>query len=146
MQATGRRGRALAEWTVAIVLLAGGVWAAGRVVDRLRQLERVVPISPLSASEVATSAVAGVPASIPPRSVSVPILALGDNLLIKVGDRAADVLARLEGLAVAGVAGVERLATGERITREFAHAAGRFHLVLEAEATGVARVTGIYVP
>jgi hypothetical protein len=143
---TRRRGRALAEWTVAVALLAGGVWAADRVIDQVRRLERVVPVTPLSAREAADSTAPVAPASIPPRSVSVPLLAIGDNLLIKVGDRAADVLARLEGLAVAGVAGVERLATGERITREFAHAAGRFHLVLEAEPAGVARVTAIYVP
>ncbi len=138
MEVTRGRWRDLVEWTVAVALLFGGV-AVGVAITG--QLERVVPGTPVSARQPGAPSA---PASVPARAVSVPILELGNDIRIQVGDAAADIFPQLVGLVVAGANSTERLAGGERVTREFLHTGGRFHLITESRAEG-ARVTAIFV-
>lgn len=144
MDTTRGRSRAFVEWTVAVALLVGAL-ATG--LSMLVQLERVVPVTPVSAREPGVQHAPAAPAAVPPRAVSVPVLSLQGDVRIRVGEVAAEVFARIEGLAIAGADAVERRAGGERITREFVHAGGRFHLVTESGQAGSApRVTAIFVP
>ncbi len=138
MDATHGRLRALVEWTVAVGLLLSGV-AIG--LNLSGQLERVVPVTPVTAHQ---RDVPPTPPSVPPRAVSVPILDLTGDVRIQVGDAAGDALHRLQGLVVAGANGIERLASGERVTHEFLYSGVRFHVITESRAKG-AQVTGIFV-
>jgi len=135
------RMRSFVEWTVATALLVG-LFAVG--LNLLGQLRRVVPITPVIALEPEAPAP---PSVIPPRAVSVPMLPLAGNVRIQVGEFAADVLSRIQGLVDVRADAVERRTTGERTTREFRHAGGSFFLVMESAAAGAApRVTGIFIP
>lgn len=141
MDATGRRVSAVVEWTLAVAVLAclatAGLWLTGGS-DGLPPPARV--------SQTSAARGDAAPSSVPPRAVSVPLLALTGSVRIQVGEFAGDVLARIQGLVVAGADAVERGAGGERVTREFTHAGGRFLLVTEAQGDGAARVTGIFLP
>jgi hypothetical protein len=141
MHSSRGRLRSCAEWTVATAMLVGLLALGSNLIGEVR---RVAPSLPrVGAQELAAPAP---PAAVPPRSVSVPLLPLTGDVRIRVGDFAADVLKRVQGLAVIGSDAVERLGGGERVTREFAHPGGRFHLVMESIGDGEARVTGIFVP
>jgi hypothetical protein len=138
-----RRGRlrSCAEWTIAAAMLVG-VLALG--LNLIGEVRRVAPSLPIVGAQGQPAPAP--PAAVPPRAVSVPFLPLAGDVRIRVGDFAADVLKRVQGLAVIGSDAVERLGGGERVTREFAHPGGRFHLVTESIGKSEERVTAIFVP
>lgn len=138
-----RRGRwwSLVEWTVAGAFLAGLLMVS---VNLLSGIQRVAPMIPLIALE---SEAPIPPAAIPSRAVSVPLLPVAGNVYIQVGEFAAEVMSRLQGVVSARTDVVERGSVGERTTREFLYAGGRFFLVTEPASAGAApRVTGIFIP
>jgi hypothetical protein len=132
--------RSVVEWVVAAsVLLA----LAGVGLNLFGQLRKVTPVTQVIALEPEAPLP---PSIVPSRAVAVPLLALAGNVSIQVGEFAADVLDRIEGLVIPHANAVERLQNGDRITHEFGHAGGRFFLVTEPSAAGTPpRVTGIFI-
>ena len=141
MQATRVRFVSFLEWAVAAVVVVA-VAALGSIVAReIRTLNAVTPV------------IAGdtlpdppVPAGVPSRAVSVPILLLGDGNVVRVGERFEAVAARLAGALEIRPQAVERAPNGERLTRFFEYAGARFVLVFEPfEERGEPRIAAIYL-
>lgn len=133
--------RAIAEWVVAAGILAAVV-GGGTVA--LREFRTVAAVMPVSAREAA----AQVPtAGVPDRAVSVPVLLLANDVEVRVGDAAADVMKRLGSARELQPATAERGPRGVRETRVFTAAGTRFVLVLESfEDDSAMRVAAIYLP
>jgi hypothetical protein len=87
------------------------------------------------------------PAAIPARAVSVPVLPFLDGKEVRVGETAAAVAARLGRAAESGRQEIDRGSLGERMTRFYEYAGSRFILVFEPfERNGEPRVAAIYLP
>jgi hypothetical protein len=87
------------------------------------------------------------PAVIPARAVSVPVLPLADGKELKIGDSIAAVAARLGRAAESGRQEVDRGSLGERFTRFYEYAGARFILVFEpVDRGGELKVAAIYLP
>ena len=132
--------RAIAEWVVAAGILAGVV-AGGTVA--LREFRTVAAVMPVCAR----GAAAQVPtAGVPDRAVSVPVLLLSENVEIRVGDAAADVMKELADARELQPLAEERGPQGVRQTRVFDADGTRFVLVLEPSAADAElRVAAIYL-
>ena len=132
----------LVEWLVAAAFLCATVAVASLVVRELRG-----PVRVSVAAAPARPLVASVPAAVPARAVSVPVLPFLDGKEIRVGETAAAVAARLGRAAEVGRQEVDRGTLGERLTRFYEYAGSKFILVFEAfERNGEARVAAIYLP
>lgn len=141
MGAARARFGSLLEWLVAIGGIVA-VLAAGSVI--VRDFRTVSAVTPVIAHE---DALPDPPASVPARSVSVPVLLLSNGAAVHVGDPA-DELSRLTtaGAEVAPPT-IDRTPAGDRVTRFFAHSGQRFAVVLERlGGDGQARVAAIYLP
>jgi len=133
--------RSIAEWVVAAAILAG-VIAGGTAA--LREVRTVAAVMPVSARDAA----AQVPtAGVPDRAVSVPVLLLSEDLEVRVGDAAADVMKRLVDARELQPVAAERGPHGVRETRVLEAEGVRFVLVLEPiEHDAELRVAAIYLP
>jgi len=141
MVAARARVWSLLEWLAALVCIVG-LLALGSVV--VRDLRTVSAVTPVIANEEPP---ADPPASIPARSVSVPILVLSDGAQVRVGDPVADVVKRLSAGTEVAPPAIDRTASGERVTRFYAQGGQRFAVVLEPlGGDGQARVAAIYLP
>ena len=142
MDAPPRIGiRAVVEWVVAAALLAAVIGVGSNAV---RQVRAVTAITPVSADGAGTQ----VPtASVPDRAVSVPMLLLPNMGEIRVGDVAAEALARIENVREREAPAVERGPNGDRQTRVLEADGLRFVLVVEPfERDSEPRIAAIYVP
>jgi hypothetical protein len=132
----------LVEWMIAAAFLCATVAVASLVVKELQGPARVAAATP-----PARPLVAPMPASVPPRAVSVPVLPFIDGKEIRIGATAAAVAASLGRAAESGRQEVDRGTLGERLTRFYEYAGSRFILVFEPfERNGEARVAAIYLP
>lgn len=138
MDATRARVSSLFEWLAALACIIG-VIAIGSVL--VRDLSTVSAVAPVIAHEEPP---AEPPATIPPRSVSVPLIVFGDGSALRVGDPASAVSAHVGIDAEVAAPAVDRTASGERMTRFFAHDGQRFVVVLQP-ITGEVRVAAIYL-
>ena len=141
MDATRARLGSLLEWLGAIACIVAVLAIGGVLVRDLRTVSAVTPV--IAHEEAAPDP----PASVPSRSVSVPIVLLPDGSAIHVGDPVGE-LSRLRaaGGEVAPPT-IDRTADGDRVTRFFAHGGQRFAVVLEPlGGDGQARVAAIYLP
>ena len=133
-----RLGSAL-EWFVAALFLVATLAVAALIVREMR----VAPAAVAAAPEPTSYAI---PAAVPSRAISVPVLLLLDGKQIKVGDSVETVAATLGRSAEVGRQLVDRGALGERLTRFYEHDGTRFVLVFEPfERNGTPRVAGIYL-
>jgi hypothetical protein len=129
------------EWLLAAAIMAAAV-VLGSIA--IREARPVSPVVPVIAGESRTP---DVPAGVPSRAVSVPILLLGNGRDVRVGDRASDVAARIGGAARLVSESVERGGIRERVTRVYEYAGTAFVLVFEAiERTAEPRIAAIYLP
>jgi hypothetical protein len=141
MDATRARFSSLFEWLVALACILG-VAAIGSVL--LRDIGSVTAVAPVIAHE---EALPDPPATVPPRSVSVPVMLLADGSELRVGDAAADALAHLGADSEVAPRTIDRTSLGERVTRFYAQNGQRFAVVLQPLATdGEVRVAAIYLP
>ena len=132
----------LVEWVIAAGFLLATVAVASLVVRELRGPERIVAETP-----AARPLVASMPAAVPPRAVSVPVLPFLDGKEIRVGQTAATVAANLGRAAESGRQEVDRGTLGERLTRFYEYAGSKFIVVFEPfERGGEPRVAAIYLP
>ena len=141
MDATRARISSLFEWILAIACILG-VMAIGSVV--MRDLRTVTAVAPVIARE---EALPDPPATVPPRSVSVPVMLLSDGSQLRVGDAAADALAHLGADSEVAPRTIDRTTLGERVTRFYAQNGQHFAVVLQPLAgDGEVRVAAIYLP
>ena len=141
MAATRTRVESFVEWAVAVAIIAALLGAGPAAV---RELRGVNPVTPLSAREPFAWPV---PAAVPARAVSVPLLLLPDGAEVRTGDTLAAVVSRLVGLREVAPKTVDRVATGERLILFYEHAGRRFIMVVEpTEPADEARVSAIYLP
>jgi hypothetical protein len=110
----------------------------------LRQLR---PTPTPTIAQAARPIVASIPAAVPPRAVSVPVLPFLDGKEVRVGETVSTVATRLGRAAESGRQEIDRGSLGERLTRFYEYAGSRFILVFEPfERNGEARVAAIYLP
>lgn len=126
MAATRVNFGAILEWVLAAALMVAAV-AASALVREFRAVRAVVPVI-ASEPQFAYDA----PADIPPRAVSVPLLLLTNGVELRIGDRAADVAARLGNTVSVVSEVIERSAIRERLTRFYNEPDVQFALVFEA--------------
>jgi hypothetical protein len=131
------------EWVVAAAFLLATL-AVGSLV--LRELRAVASVGP-EASRPTLEATLALPAHVPEKAVSVPLLILAPEKEIRVGDAASRVAAVLGREAETGVQQSDMGPTGERTTRFYDYSGTRFALVFEpaARAAGGLKVTAIYL-
>jgi hypothetical protein len=130
------------EWLVAATFLLATVYVGSMLFRELRPL----PTTHVQAA-AARPIVASVPAAVPARAVSVPVLPFLDGKEIRVGETVSAVAARLGRAAESGRQEVDRGSLGERLTRFYEYSGSRFILVFEPfERNGEARVAAIYLP
>jgi hypothetical protein len=142
MDAVRARVGSAVEWIVAAVFLLATL-AVGSLV--LRELRAAASATPPATMSAAVSA-AALPAHIPEKAVSVPLLILAPEKEIRVGDTAAHVAAVLGREAETGVQQSDIGPQGERTTRFYDFSGTRFALVYESpEKGGSHKVTAIYL-
>ncbi|HEX7084738.1 MAG TPA: hypothetical protein VF198_00125 [Vicinamibacterales bacterium] len=140
MEVTSVRARlgSVLEWVVAAAFLAASILVATLIVRELRTAPRAaaVPEAPVSA----------LPAGVPTKAISVPVLLLLDGKEVRVGDGVDQVARTLGRSAEVGRQLADRGALGERLTRFYEYNGTRFVLVFEPfERNGELRVAGIYL-
>jgi hypothetical protein len=129
------------EWLVAAAFLCATV-AVGSLI--FRELRAPAPTRPAPAPR---PLVTSIPAAVPARAVSVPVLPFLDGKEIRVGETAATVAARLGRAAESGRQYVDRGNLGERLTRFYEYDGMRFIVVFEPfERNGEPRIAAIYLP
>ena len=139
----GFRFGPVVDWLIAAAFLCATVAVGSLIFQELRTPSSVVRPAQASRPPVTTS----IPAAIPARAVSVPVLPFLDGKEIRIGETAAVVAARLGRAAESGRQEVDRGPLGERLTRFYEYAGSRFILVFEPfERNGEPRVAGIYLP
>jgi hypothetical protein len=130
------------EWVVAALCLIATL-AVGSMI--LRELSPSQPVR--GSAPAARPLVASIPAAVPHRAVSVPLLPFLDGKEIRIGESVSAVAARLGRAAEIGRQEIDRGSLGERLTRFYEYAGSRFILVFEPfERNGEARVAAIYLP
>jgi hypothetical protein len=141
MDVTRARVSSLFEWLVALACILAVV-AIGSVL--MHDISNVTAIAPVIAHEEVPP---DPPATVPPRSVSVPVIVLADGSEIRVGNTAADVLAHIGADSEVAPATIDRTPLGQRVTRFYAQNGQRFAVVLQPLAVdGEVRVAAIYLP
>jgi hypothetical protein len=141
METTRARFGSAIEWVLAAVFIAAVALVGSSVVRELRTIDAATPVI---AREVSPAAI--VPAGIPPRAVSVPVLLLTGRKEVRVGDTASAVATRLGRAAEVGTQAVERAPYGDRLIRSYEYEDTRFVLVFEPfEKGGEPKVGAIYL-
>jgi len=141
MKAIRVRFESFIEWAVAAAFIVA-ILAAGSVA--VREVRSVNALTPVIARE--TGPDPPVPAGVPSRAVSVPMLLLTDGKAIRVGDSLSAIALRLGRQAEVGTQSLERAPNGERLTRFYEHAGTRFVLVFEPfQPDAEPRIAAIYL-
>jgi hypothetical protein len=142
MDALRVRVAPVVEWVVAAGFLAATVLFASLILSALH-----APRPVLRAAGVARPVLAGTPAVVPDRAVSVPVLPFNDGRELRVGDTASAIAERLGRSAEEGRQYTDQGTLGERHTRFYEYGGLRFILVFEPfERNGEPRVAAIYLP
>ena len=128
MDATRARFGSLLEWLIAAACILG-VLAVGSVLAR--EFRTVSAVAPVSARE---DAALDPPASVPPGSVSVPVILLPGGAALHIGDTASDLASRLGREREVAAPTIERTASGERVTRFYQVDGHRFAVALAPPA------------
>ncbi|OFW14325.1 MAG: hypothetical protein A3H29_06165 [Acidobacteria bacterium RIFCSPLOWO2_02_FULL_67_21] len=141
MEVTRVRFQPVVEWAAAAACVMALLAVGSLVVREFRTLSAATPL----AAREALPAIS-VPAAVPSRAVSVPMLLLADGKEIRVGDSLSAVVTHLGREAEAGPETVDRSVHGDRMTRFYRYAGTQFVLVFEPFAAGAeARVAAIYL-
>jgi hypothetical protein len=142
MDALRVRVAPVVEWVVAAGFLAATVLVSSLILGALH-----APRPVLRAAGVARPVLAGTPAVVPDRAVSVPVLPFNDGRELRVGDTASAIAERLGRSAEEGRQYTDQGTLGERHTRFYEYGGLRFILVFEPfERNGEPRVAAIYLP
>ena len=140
MKAPRVRFESFIEWAVAAAVIVALLAAGSVAVREVRSVNAVTPVIAREAPD------APVPAGVPSRAVSVPVLLLADGKAIRVGDSLSAIALRLGRQAEVGTQSVDRAPNGERLARFYEHAGTRFVLVFEPfQRDGEPRIAAIYL-
>lgn len=141
MDAPRPRFRSVLEWLAAALVTAMLVIAGSLLFREVRTIQATTTV------EASTPALPSVPAGVPSRAVSIPLLLLPDGTAIRLGERASAIAARLGEAAQVTAEAVDRGAgPWERVTRLYSYSGMQFALVLEApDGSAEPRITGIYL-
>jgi hypothetical protein len=130
------------EWVVAALFLVATLAVASLILRELRPGPSAGTSTP-----PARPLVASIPAAVPSRAVSVPVLPFVDGKEVRVGETFSSVALRLGRAAESGRQEIDRGSLGERLTRFYEYSGSRFILVFEPfERNGESRVAAIYLP
>ena len=141
MEATRKRFESLVEWAVAVAFITAVLGLGSVFVREFRTVSAVTPV--IAREPVHTSPV---PAGVPSRAVSVPMLLLRDGKEVRVGDTLVAIASRFTREAEVGREIIDRAPNGERLTRFYEYEGTQFVLVFEPFEVGRAlRVAGIYL-
>jgi hypothetical protein len=139
MAATRVRFGSMLEWLLAAAFVAGAVALVSMTFREIRNVEAVMPV-------IAGEAPVEEPPGVPPRSVSVPMLLLGNGRDVRLGDRASEVAARLGDVSQVISESLDRSEVRERVTRFYSYLGTQFVLVFEdIERNADSRVAAIYL-
>jgi hypothetical protein len=140
MEATRVRFGSILEWLLAAALVAGTATLVSIVFSEIRSVR---PIMPVIAGEALVN---DIPAGVPPRSVSLPMLLLENGREVRLGDRATDVAARLGDASRVISESLDRSEVRERVTRFYNYLGTQFVLVFEdVERNAEWKVAAIYL-
>jgi hypothetical protein len=141
MEATRARFGSAVEWVLAAAFILAALAVGSIVVRELRTMNAAMPVSAREPQPAAA-----IPAGVPARAVSVPVLLLAGKKDVRVGDSVSAIAARLGRDAEIGSQSVERSRFGERLTRFYEYTGTRFVLVFEPfEAGGEPKVAAIFL-
>jgi hypothetical protein len=124
MVETRTRLAALGEWVIAAACVVAIAAGAGILARDYRGVRPVVPVM------AGASTAPAVPALVPARAVSIPVLILPDGKSIEVGGNADEIGRMLGERAAVGVRAVERDGTAERTVQAYRYAGVEFVLVV----------------
>lgn len=137
---TTLRLSAAAEWLIAAVFLAATITVVLMIGYQLRTVPAVIAAPPSGLEP-------SVPASVPARAVSVPVLALADGTELRIGQTLSAIATHLGRAAESGRQEVDQGLMGERLTRFYELRGTRFILVFApAERLGEPKLVAIYLP
>jgi len=140
MEATRVRFGSILEWLLAAACVAGAAALVSMAFGEMRNVRAVVPVI------AGEAPVHDVPAGVPPRSVSVPMLLLGNGRAVRLGDRASEVAARLGDASQVISESLDRSEVRERVTRFYNYLGTQFVLVFEdIESNADLKVAAIYL-
>ena len=139
MDATRRRFGSLVEWLVAAACAVGATALVSIAFQEFRAVRAVVPVIAEEASELAAIA------DVPPGVVRVPLLLLGNDRRISVGEPLAAVVDHLGAAAKLISETLEDRSVGRRITRVYSDVGIQFILVFDAVGPDEPRVSAIFV-
>ena len=140
MEATRVRFGSILEWLLAAAFMAVAAALLSIAAGEFRSVPAVIPVI---AGEIPVN---DTPAGLPPRSVSVPMLLLGNGRDVRIGDRVADVAARLGDTAQMISESLDRTDVRARVTRFYNHFGTQFVLVFEdAGQDADLKVSAIYL-
>jgi hypothetical protein len=141
MEATRRRFESFVEWALAATFIAALLGIGSVVVREIRTVNAVTPVIAREPTQMPP-----VPAGVPSRAVSVPLLLLEDGNQVRIGDSVAAITSRLGHQAETRAPMTDHTPTGERLTRFYDYGRTRFSLVFEAVGTsGDMRLAAIYL-
>src|SRR5687767_4182858 len=140
MGATRVRFGSILEWLLAAAFVAG---VAALISVSFGEIQNVRAVIPVIAGEAPVN---DMPAGVPPGSVSVPLLLLGNGRDVRLGDRASEVAARLGDVPQVISESLERSDVRERVTRFYNYLGTQFVLVFEdIERNADLKVAAIYL-
>jgi hypothetical protein len=140
VQVTRARFGSVLEWFVAAACVVAVLGATAFLLGEAGTIKAVTPVIAGGAP------IPDPPASLPARSVSVPMLVLSGGAEIHVGERAGGAAAKLLPSWRSGTDALERGDRGDRIVRAYDDGARRFVIVTESSSTDrEGRIAAIYV-
>ena len=143
MAATRRRFESFVEWALAATFIAALLGIGSVVVREIRSVN-VNAVTPVIARE--PTQMPPIPAGVPSRAVSVPLLLLEDGKQVRIGDSVAAITSRLGHQAEIRTPTTDHTLTGVRLTRYYDYGGTRFSLVFEVVGTsGDMRLAAIYL-
>jgi len=141
MAATRRRFESFVEWALAATFIAALLGIGSVVVREIRSVNAVTPVIAREPTQMPP-----IPAGVPSRAVSVPLLLLEDGKQVRIGDSVAAITSRLGHQAEIRTPMTDHTLTGVRLTRFYDYGGTRFSLVFEAVVTsGDMRLAAIYL-
>ena len=141
MAATRRRFESFVEWALAATFIAALLGIESVVVREIRSVNAVTPVIAREPTQMPP-----IPAGVPSRAVSVPLLLLEDGKQVRIGDSVAAITSRLGHQTEIRTPTTDHTLTGVRLTRYYDYSGTRFSLVFEAVGTsGDMRLAAIYL-
>jgi hypothetical protein len=140
VEVTRARFGSVVEWVIAAgcILLTLGIGSMA-----LREIDTFRPVTPVNAEG---ARIPDLPANVPSRAVSVPMLLLSNGTQLRVGERAPSVAAKISADWQVGGDALERTTNGHRVTRAYDDGGTQFVLVFEPIDDGAdERLSAIYL-